>query len=99
MAITVTFSGYLHDYDYVALAPMYISLWRLAPTSLAATISSLTLVVLLFVPQRLVHLFAIPVLEQWRTVLIVALASIIVRLGLSRSPRPGVDQVPTPTLS
>jgi hypothetical protein len=99
MAITFTFSGFLHDYDYVALAPMYVALWRLAPASLPATISSLALVALLFVPQRLVHLAAIPVLEQWRTVVIVALASIIMLLGLSRSPRPRVDQVPTPTLT
>jgi NADH:ubiquinone oxidoreductase subunit 2 (subunit N) len=99
MAITFTFSGFLHDYDYVALAPMYVTLWRLAPASLPATISSLALVALLFVPQRLVHLAAIPVLEQWRTVVIVALASIIMLLGLSRSPRPRVDQVPTPTLT
>jgi Glycosyltransferase family 87 len=99
MAITFIFSGYLHDYDYVALAPIYISLWRLAPTSLAATISSLILVALLFVPQRLLHVIAIPVLEQWRTVVIIALAGIILFLGVSRSPQRGVSQVPTSTPS
>ena len=32
MFITFTFSGYLHDYDYVALTPIFISLWRLHTT-------------------------------------------------------------------
>jgi hypothetical protein len=94
IAITFTFSSYLHDYDYVALLPIYISLWRLAPPSIPAIAASLLLIALLFVPQRLFQPFGSPTLDQWRTVLVVMLACMVVRLSLSRAPRADLERVP-----
>jgi hypothetical protein len=97
MAATFTFSGYLHDYDYVALTPLFISLWRLAPPSPLAIAGGSTLIALLFVPQRLMHVFASPLMEQWRTILVVALACMIIRLSFSRSPGHGLHGIPNTT--
>ena len=96
MFITFTFSGYLHDYDYVALTPIFISLWRLAPPSIPAVVCSTILIALLYVPQRLIHVMAVPVLEQWRTVLVVVMAGLVVDLSLSRSRGLGIHRVPNP---
>lgn len=94
IAITFTFSSYLHDYDYVALLPIYISLWRLAPPSIPAIVTSLLLITLLFVPQRLLQPFANPTLDQWRTVLVVMLACMVVWLSLSNSSRSNLELIP-----
>lgn len=94
IAITFIFSSYLHDYDYVALLPIYISLWRLAPPSIPAIATSLLVVLLLFVPQRLFQPFANPTLDQWRTLLVVMLASMVIWLSLSRSSRPNLERIP-----
>lgn len=77
MAVTCTFSTYMHDYDFVALIPLYISLWRLAPPHRSVAIASAILVFLLFTPQRFVALLGDPALDHWRTLVIIALAVII----------------------
>ena len=97
IAITFTFSSYLHDYDYVALLPIYVSLWRLAPPSIPAIAASLLLVVLLFVPQRLFQSLANPALDQWRTALVVMLACLVIWLSSSRSSDVGLERVPNST--
>jgi hypothetical protein len=97
MAITFTFSSYLHDYDYIALLPIYISLWRLAPPSIPAVLGSLLLIALLFVPQRLLQVLANPTLDQWRTVVVMMLACMVVWLSSSR-PRIDVARVRNSTV-
>jgi hypothetical protein len=97
IAITFTFSSYLHDYDYVALLPIYISLWRLAPPSIPSIVASLLLVVLLFVPQRLLQPFANPTLDQWRTVLVMMLACLVIWLSWSRSSDAGPERASNST--
>jgi hypothetical protein len=74
MALTFTFSRHLHDYDYVGLAPAFVSLWWWGRSQRAFASALLALPILLFVPQRLLRGFHAPVLEQWRTLVIFAAA-------------------------
>jgi small neutral amino acid transporter SnatA (MarC family) len=49
MVITLTFSTYLHDYDYVALTPVFVSMWWYSRQSVVAAVISLCLLMMLFI--------------------------------------------------
>src|SRR5450631_3760376 len=82
MAITFTFSGYLHDYDYVGLVPVFVSLWSIARQRTITTFAAAALPVLLFVPQRFLRALNVPVVNQWRTVVVIAMAVAVLVLGM-----------------
>jgi len=77
MIITLTFSTYMHDYDYVVLAPVYASLWWYSRKSDAVMALSIVLLVMLFTPQDLVRLFGHQILEQWRTGVVILMGAIV----------------------
>jgi hypothetical protein len=89
MALTFVFVGYSHDYDYVALIPLLLSLWIYNHRHLPTGILALFLTALLFFPQRAVRTEQNPFLDQWRTLVIFAmLLMIILQSAKSRSRNP-----------
>jgi hypothetical protein len=78
MVITLTFSTYLHDYDYVVLAPVFASLWWYSRQSTAVAVFAVSLLVTLVIPQHLVRALGHLVLDQWRTVIVVIMGLIVV---------------------
>lgn len=91
MIITVTFSVYLHDYDYVALIPAYASMWWYSRRGRGAAIWMCALLVILFLPQRWLRDTGIAALEQWRTVVVAAIGLLVVLGGLQRRADPRGD--------
>jgi hypothetical protein len=86
MGLTFVFVGYSHDYDYVGLIPMLVSLWFYCHRSVGWGIVGIALTGLLFGPQRLVRGEGNAVLDQWRTVVIFAMWVVIIfRSGSRRS--------------
>jgi hypothetical protein len=80
MIVTLTFSTYVHDYDYVAvILPLVVPLWRIASQSRPQAILVLLLLGSFFFPKRFVDLMNIAVLEQWRTLVIIAIGLTIYR--------------------
>ena len=73
MGLTFIFVGYNHDYDYVGLIPVLGSLWYYAYRRPKAWAFVLPLVLLLFGPQRFVRGAGSPVLDQWRTLVVILL--------------------------
>jgi hypothetical protein len=67
MGLTFVFVGYSHDYDYVGLIPLLVSLWVYNHCRRFSGIVALALTLLLFTPQRLLTGEGSPVLDQWRT--------------------------------
>ena len=97
MAVTFTFSRHLHDYDYVGLAPAFASLWWWGRRRRALSSVLLALPLLLFVPHRLLRGFHLPVLEQWRTMVIFAAGAAIFALGRADSAgKTGPEVAPSP---
>lgn len=85
MAITLTFNGYLHDYDYVAVIPILAGLWNVCRVSHARSIIAILLVALLFAPARIGQQLGF---VQWRTVVLVVLAMMLVRFRATAPVRP-----------
>ncbi|HXJ23286.1 MAG TPA: glycosyltransferase family 87 protein [Polyangia bacterium] len=81
MAFTFLFSHYLHDYDYVGLAPLFVSILRYGRGGETLPAIARVAPVLLFIPERLVRRVGVPVLEQWRTLLIAILAAFIINFA------------------
>ena len=73
MGLTFVFLGYSHDYDFVALVPLFVALWLHGRDRPRACIQILPLVILLFLPSQFVRKLHVPVLEHWRTIVILAL--------------------------
>ena len=67
MLITFGFIGFNHDYDFVALIPALTSLWYYASRRPVCWGVVVPLVILFFCPQRLVHRLGIPLLDHWRS--------------------------------
>ncbi len=93
MIITVTFSVYLHDYDYVALIPAYLALWWCAMRGPALGAATALLLLSLFLPQRLVHLTGIAALDQWRSIVIGLMGLVILLAGRVGRDGHGPDHV------
>lgn len=87
MIFTFTFTSYLHDYDYVGLIPAFASLWRYARTNRMAAGIAAGLLIVLFLPQRLLLEFNLSILDQWRTVVIVLMGIFILCFSSSKSAR------------
>jgi hypothetical protein len=84
MIITLTFSVYLHDYDYVALIPAFVSLWWCARAGQGYAVAAGVLLVTLFLPQRGLHVLGFPLLEQWRTLVVAAMGTVILYAAITR---------------
>jgi hypothetical protein len=95
MGITFVFLGFSQDYDYVALIPLFVSLWLYCRDRPAAWIGVLPLLLLLFLPQQIVRKFIdIPVMYHWRTIVILLLTLIVVGFSLKR---PSQEPLPEAT--
>jgi hypothetical protein len=74
---------YGHDYDYVLLIPLFTSLLIYANQRPNLWLLLTGLVLLIFVPQRLVRILGVPVLNHWRTLVVAALTVLVFRLAYS----------------
>jgi len=77
MVTTLTFSTHLHDYDYAVLTPVFASLWHYSGRSLAVTAMTTVLVAVLCIPQPLVQLLGHPLLQQWRSGIVIVMGVVI----------------------
>jgi Glycosyltransferase family 87 len=80
-ALTFVFVGHLHDYDYAGLVFVFAPLLVHTARNAVAFRSVLSLILLLYVPQRLVRLFYIPALNHWRELLVVVLLCMLVHFS------------------
>jgi len=79
MVVTLVFNSYLHDYDYVAVIPVLAALWTASRPCLSRSITALVLTALLFAPVPLAQRLGSPIIVQWRTVVLLVMAMMIVR--------------------
>jgi hypothetical protein len=78
MGLTFVFLGYNHDYDYVGLIPILVSLWIYARSRPKHAWFIVPLLLLLFSPQRYVREAGSPLLDQWRTPVVMALTIAVI---------------------
>jgi len=97
MIITLTFSSYVHDYDYVALVPAFASLWWYARTTRHWAVIGGILFIMLIFPQRVVRIFDVPMLDQWRTILVAIMGAVILKCSRKPVPGGGFSTVPAST--
>ncbi|MGV0028500.1 glycosyltransferase family 87 protein [Phormidesmis priestleyi] len=81
-AITFCFVGYTHDYDYVCLIPIFTALWLHCYDRPKRWLLILPLLFLLFVPQRAIRITDVPVLNHWRTPIVLAFLVVLVAFNL-----------------
>ncbi|ESA38883.1 hypothetical protein N836_30615 [Leptolyngbya sp. Heron Island J] len=80
--ISLTFvSG--HDYDYICLIPLITSLLIYTKDRSNLWVWLPSLIFLLIVPQRFVRVLSIPVLNHWRTLIVVTLSVLVLLSSLS----------------
>jgi hypothetical protein len=100
IALTFSFVGHLHDYDYVGVVCIVAALWGYSRQKVASLVVSVPLVLLLFAPQRLVRSVQFPALNHWRELVVVLLVLFLFVLSLRdrqrtpRLPAIGVDRLP-----
>lgn len=82
MVLTFTFVGFSHDYDYVCLVPLWVSLWLRGRERPAYGAAFAVLMLLLFFPQRVVRDLHSPVLNHWRTPLVLLLGLLVLALSV-----------------
>jgi hypothetical protein len=71
------FVGYSHDYDYIALAPVWVTAWLLGRARPRLGILLLVLHLSLLFPQRLLRPLELPVLNHWRTIVLLILGVVL----------------------
>jgi hypothetical protein len=71
MGISVTFV-YAHDYDYICLVPLFTSLVLYTQIFPKLWTGTAAIALLMFMPQRLIRIFNLPVLNHWRTLVVIA---------------------------
>jgi len=88
MALTFIFVGYSHDYDFVCLVPLWTAMWLRGREQPRARLVLALLLLLLFVPQRLLRPFGSPVLFHWRTPVLILTAVLVLLLSMKSQGRP-----------
>ncbi|HIK55445.1 MAG TPA: DUF2029 domain-containing protein [Synechococcales cyanobacterium M55_K2018_004] len=81
MGTSLTFV-YGHDYDYVCLIPLFTSLLIYASEEFRLWFYLFPSIFLLTFPQRFVRIFGIPVLNHWRTIVVLITVSLVAFLSL-----------------
>jgi len=84
MGISVTFI-YAHDYDYVFLIPIFTSLLLYSLKNLKVGGGLVVAGILMMVPQRFIRVLEIPVLNHWRTLVVLILLIELVILSVQYS--------------
>ncbi|MEK7795370.1 MAG: glycosyltransferase family 87 protein [Candidatus Hydrogenedentota bacterium] len=84
MAATIVFTN-AHDYDLIAILPLLVCLWLRVEDQPALWLPAAFTVLALMVPQRLVDELNVPILSQWRVVLVIAVAASIVAMAFRSS--------------
>jgi len=86
---------YGHDYDYVYLAPLAAALcgYLLSVPHSWRWVGAMTLA--LYIPQRLVRVADVPILNHWRTLVILAMATLLLQHAARR--RKTEERVPRST--
>jgi hypothetical protein len=81
MALTLLFV-FLHDSEYVCLIPVFTSLWMYWYDHRKYWPRLILLLVLFIFPRRVVRTLEIPVLNQWRIVIVLIMFALVVRLSI-----------------
>ncbi|MDJ0730448.1 MAG: glycosyltransferase family 87 protein [Crocosphaera sp.] len=81
LGISLTFI-YGHDYDYVCLVPLFISLLIYTHKNFKIWFWLIPLTFLLIFPQRLIRIFDISVLNHWRTIVVVLITGLVLMLNI-----------------
>ena len=82
LALTFTFVGRLHDYDYVGLLWVLATLWLYTCNKSTSFTIFISLTLLLFFPQRILRVFQIPALNHWREIIVLIFLFMLFRLSL-----------------
>lgn len=89
MAVTIVFTN-AHDYDLIAILPLLVCLWLRVEDLPALWLPAAISVVALMIPLRFVDQLNIPILSQWRVILVIAVVASIATTALRSSKTPRV---------
>ena len=76
-----------HDYDFVALVPVFAILWRYGKSHIYSISSLIIFAATMYVPQRLVRTLGSPALVHWRDVIVLACLIYLVYLCRQEAPQ------------
>lgn len=84
--ITLTFTSYCHDYDYVYVLPILTIFCIYICQNSSLLWSVIPLAFVLFLPQRLFRAFEIAALNHWRTVVVLAMLILLISVTCRKEP-------------
>jgi hypothetical protein len=93
--LTFTFVGFSHDYDYVCLVPLWVSLWLRGRERPVYGVVFAVLTLVSFFPQRVIRNMDNPVLNHWRTPIVLVLGILLLALSMQSRERQSAPALAT----